>query len=144
MHGESTSDDEQQKIVERFGLRDDPVRLLFTGDIASEGVNLQHHCHLMIHYDLPWSLIRIEQRNGRIDRYGQTVTPQFRAIILTSAQSWRDDRKLDDTLVGEKLLAREAEAHKIEGSAEAVTGLYRAKDEETRLTRDLIAGKSVE
>jgi ERCC4-related helicase len=144
MHAESTSDDEQQKIVERFGLRDDPVRLLFTGDIASEGVNLQHHCHLMIHYDLPWSLIRIEQRNGRIDRYGQTDPPQFRAIILTSAQSWRDDRKLDDTLVGEKLLAREAEAHKLEGSADAVTGLYRAKDEETRLTRDLIAGKSVE
>lgn len=144
MHAESTSDDEQQKIVERFGLRDDPVRLLFTGDIASEGVNLQHHCHLMIHYDLPWSLIRIEQRNGRIDRYGQAEPPQFRAIILTSTQSWRDDRKLDDTLVGEKLLAREAEAHKLEGSADAVTGLYRAQDEETRLTRDLIAGKSVE
>ena len=144
MHGESTSDDEQQKIVERFGLRDDPVRLLFTGDIASEGVNLQHHCHLMIHYDLPWSLIRIEQRNGRIDRYGQTVSPQFWALILTSRHSWRDDRKLDDTLVGEKLLAREEEAHKIHGSAEAETGLYQAQDEESRLTRDLIAGKSVD
>jgi len=144
MHGEATTDDEQQKIIERFGLGQDPVRLLFTGDIASEGVNLQHHCHLLIHYDLPWSLIRIEQRNGRIDRYGQAEHPQFRALILTSKHSWRDDRKLDDTLVGQRLLAREEEAHKIEGSAAAVTGLYRAQDEDTRLTKDLIAGKGID
>ncbi|MBV9025500.1 MAG: DEAD/DEAH box helicase family protein, partial [Streptomycetaceae bacterium] len=40
MHGEATTDQEQQEIVEKFGLRDDPVRILFTGDVASEGVNL--------------------------------------------------------------------------------------------------------
>ncbi len=150
MHGESTSDEEQQAIVEKFGLRDDPVRILFTGDVASEGVNLHQQCHRLIHFDLPWSLIRIEQRNGRIDRYGQTHQPQFRALILTSDIPWRTDettgqpRTLDDRLVGEKLLKREEEAHKIEGSAEAVTGLYRAKEEENRLTQDLIAGRTVE
>jgi ERCC4-related helicase len=150
MHGESTSDEEQQRIVETFGLRDAPVRLLFTGDIASEGVNLHQQCHILIHYDLPWSLIRIEQRNGRIDRYGQKYAPQFRALVLTSDLPWRTDpesgaaRTLDDRLVGEKLLAREAEAHKIEGSAEAVTGLYRASEEEDRLIKDLVAGRTVE
>ncbi|MFF3919516.1 SNF2-related protein [Streptomyces sp. NPDC001852] len=150
MHGEATTDQEQQDIVEKFGLRDDPVRILFTGDVASEGVNLHQQCHRLVHYDLPWSLIRIEQRNGRIDRYGQTHRPEFRALILTSDVPWRTDettgepRTLDDRLVGEKLLAREEEAHRIEGSAEAVTGLYRAKEEESRLTQDLIAGRTVE
>ncbi|MGW4814098.1 SNF2-related protein [Kitasatospora cineracea] len=150
MHGEATSDEEQQALVEKFGLRDDPVRILFTGDVASEGVNLHQECHRLIHFDLPWSLIRIEQRNGRIDRYGQKYRPEFRALILTSDVLWRTDettgepRTLDDRLVGEKLLAREEEAHKIEGSVEAVTGLYRAKEEESRLTQDLIAGRTVE
>lgn len=150
MHGEASSDEEQRAIVEKFGLRDDPVRILFTGDVASEGVNLHQQCHLLVHYDLPWSLIRIEQRNGRIDRYGQAYPPQFRALVLTSDIPWRTDevsgqpRTLDDRLVGEKLLGREEEAHKIEGSAEAVTGLYRAREEENRLTQDLIAGRTVE
>ncbi|MFJ3793623.1 SNF2-related protein [Kitasatospora sp. NPDC090091] len=150
MHGDATSDEEQQALVEKFGLRDDPVRILFTGDVASEGVNLHEQCHRLIHFDLPWSLIRIEQRNGRIDRYGQKHQPEFRALILTSDVPWRTDeasgepRTLDDRLVGEKLLEREEEAHKIEGSVEAVTGLYRAKEEENRLTQDLIAGRTVE
>ncbi|MFG2998801.1 SNF2-related protein [Streptomyces sp. NPDC048340] len=150
MHGDATTDEDQTDIVEKFGLRDDPVRILFTGDVASEGVNLHQQCHLLIHYDLPWSLIRIEQRNGRIDRYGQEHQPQFRALILTSDVPWRTDeatgqpRTLDDRLVGEKLLQREEQAHKIEGSAEAVTGLYRAQEEENRLTQDLIAGRTVE
>ncbi|MGW4287383.1 SNF2-related protein [Streptomyces sp. NPDC004673] len=150
MHGDATGEDEQQRIVENFGLRTAPVRLLFTGDVASEGVNLHQQCHQLIHYDLPWSLIRIEQRNGRIDRYGQKEKPQFRAMVLTSDVKWRTDDTtgeslpLDDRLVGAKLLAREEEAHRIEGTAEAVTGIYRAKEEEDRLTRDLIAGRTVE
>lgn len=150
MHRNVNTDEEQQNIVSSFGLRDDPVRLLFTGDIASEGVNLHHQCHLLIHYDLPWSLIRIEQRNGRIDRYGQQHPPQFRALVLTSNVPWRTDeetgqpRTLDDRLVGAKLLHREEQAHKIEGSVEAITGIYDDKKEEDRLTLDLIAGRSVE
>ncbi|MEV0367354.1 DEAD/DEAH box helicase [Nocardia fusca] len=150
MHGEANTDEEQRKLVEQFGLRDDRVRILFTGDVASEGVNLHQQCHLLIHYDLPWSLIRIQQRNGRIDRYGQQEAPEFRAMVLTSDIPWRTDpetgqpRTLDDRLVGEKLLTREAHAHELKGSAEAVTCLYRAKDEEDRLTKDLIAGRTVE
>ncbi|SPE99498.1 RNA polymerase-associated protein RapA [Streptomyces sp. MA5143a] len=150
MHGDATGEEEQQRIVEEFGLATKPVRLLFTGDVASEGVNLHQQCSELIHYDLPWSLIRIEQRNGRIDRYGQKKNPRFRALVLTSDVEWRTDDAtgeplpLDDRLVGAKLLAREEEAHRIEGTAEAVTGIYKAKDEEDRLTRDLIAGRTVE
>ncbi|MFF7376410.1 DEAD/DEAH box helicase [Streptomyces massasporeus] len=153
MHGDTTNDQQQQEIVDRFGRREEPVRLLFTGDIASEGVNLHHQCHDLVHYDLPWSLIRIEQRNGRIDRYGQAVSPEFRALILTADVPWRrgdengETLTLDDRLVGARLLRREEQAHEIEtgeGSAEAVTGLYNDKKEEDRLTRDLIKGGTVE
>ncbi|GAA0965360.1 DEAD/DEAH box helicase [Actinocorallia libanotica] len=153
MHGDVTNDQQQQEIVDRFGRLEEPVRLLFTGDIASEGVNLHHQCHDLIHYDLPWSLIRIEQRNGRIDRYGQAVSPEFRALTLTADVPWRRNEEsgetltLDDRLVGARLLRREAQAHEIEtgeGSAEAVTGLYDDKKEEDRLTRDLIKGGTVE
>ncbi len=153
MHGDTTNEQQQREIVDRFGRREEPVRLLFTGDIASEGVNLHHQCHDLIHYDLPWSLIRIEQRNGRIDRYGQAVSPEFRALVLTADVPWRRDEEsgemltLDDRLVGARLLRREEQAHEIEtgeGSAEAVTGLYDHNKEEDRLTRDLVKGGTVE
>ncbi|MGX1633691.1 SNF2-related protein [Streptomyces albidoflavus] len=139
MHG-GLSDEQQMQCVENFGLADAPVRILFTGDVASEGVNLHRQCHQLIHYDVPWSLIRIEQRNGRIDRYGQTFQPQFRALILTSEV----DGAKDDTLVAERLLAREDEAHRALGTAEAVSGLYRAEAEERTLIQDLLRGRTVE
>ncbi|WP_455771827.1 SNF2-related protein [Streptomyces niveus] len=139
MHG-GLSEEEQRLCREAFGLAGDPVRLLFTGDVASEGVNLHRQCHQLIHYDIPWSLIRIEQRNGRIDRYGQRHEPQFRALILTSARPGAKD----DRTVAEKLLAREEEAHKLNGTAEAETGYYRADEEERRLIRELVEGGTVE
>ena len=91
MHG-ALSDTQQQEIIERFALTDSPVRVLLTGDVASEGVNMHRQCHHLIHYDLPWSLIRIEQRNGRIDRYGQLHQPQFAALVLTSGDRGRQGR----------------------------------------------------
>ncbi|MFH9859355.1 SNF2-related protein [Streptomyces sp. NPDC017202] len=139
MHG-GLSDEQQMQCVEDFGLADTPVRILFTGDVASEGVNLHRQCHQLVHYDVPWSLIRIEQRNGRIDRYGQPHRPQFRALILTSSV----DGAKDDTLVSERLLEREAQAHQALGTAEAVSGLYRAEAEEKSLIQDLLRGRTVD
>ncbi|GGQ00536.1 DEAD/DEAH box helicase [Streptosporangium pseudovulgare] len=139
MHG-GLSDIQQQEIVERFSLADSKIRILFTGDVASEGVNLHRQCHQLIHYDVPWSLIRIEQRNGRIDRYGQQHEPRFTALILTSeVEGAKDDRT-----VAEKLLLKEETAHRHFGTAEAVTGEYRAEREERRLVQDLLAGRTVE
>ncbi|MET9105619.1 DEAD/DEAH box helicase [Streptomyces zhihengii] len=139
MHG-GLSDEQQMQVVEEFGLAGAPVRILLTGDVASEGVNLHRQCHHLVHYDVPWSLIRIEQRNGRIDRYGQAHPPQFRALILTSGT----EGAKDDTLVSERLLEREDQAHRSLGTAEAVTGLYRAEAEEKSLIQDLLRGRTVD
>ena len=62
------SDVEQQRIVEEFGREESPVRILVASDVASEGINLHYLCHRLIHFDIPWSLMVFQQRNGRIDR----------------------------------------------------------------------------
>jgi superfamily II DNA or RNA helicase len=49
----------------------DPVRILLATDAASEGINLQAHCHRLLHWEIPWNPNRLEQRNGRVDRHGQ-------------------------------------------------------------------------
>jgi hypothetical protein len=49
---------------------DDELRVLITTDVLSEGQNLQD-CAVVINYDLPWAIIRLIQRVGRVDRIGQ-------------------------------------------------------------------------
>jgi superfamily II DNA or RNA helicase len=53
---------------------DSPVRILLATDAASEGIDLQNHCHLMIHLEIPYNPNVMEQRNGRIDRHGQRAS----------------------------------------------------------------------
>ncbi len=48
-----------------------PIRILLATDSASEGIDLQLHCHRIIHYDIPFNPNRLEQRIGRVDRHGQ-------------------------------------------------------------------------
>ena len=55
--------------------RASPVRILLATDAASEGIDLQNHCHRLIHFEIPWNPNRLEQRNGRIDRHGQRTDP---------------------------------------------------------------------
>ncbi len=53
------------------GLGQSPSRVLVATDCLSEGINLQECFDAVIHYDLPWNPTRLEQREGRVDRYGQ-------------------------------------------------------------------------
>jgi len=68
--------EQRQEIKAAFQAdpSESPVRLLLATDAASEGINLQNHCHMLIHYEIPWNPNRLEQRNGRIDRHGQRAT----------------------------------------------------------------------
>ena len=72
VHG-GVPDDERAELRRRFALsKDDPEALdiLLSSEVGSEGLDFQF-CDLLINYDLPWNPMRIEQRIGRIDRYGQ-------------------------------------------------------------------------
>jgi len=48
------------------------LRILLATDVASEGLNLQTSCRYVIHQEIPWNPMRLEQRNGRVDRHGQS------------------------------------------------------------------------
>ena len=65
----SVDKEERARIEEEFNYGQS--RLLFATDAASEGIDLQHSCHIMVNYELPWNPNRLEQRIGRIHRYGQ-------------------------------------------------------------------------
>jgi len=72
IHG-GIPDEERSKLRRRFALgKDDPDALdvLLSSEVGSEGLDFQF-CDLLVNYDLPWNPMRIEQRIGRIDRYGQ-------------------------------------------------------------------------
>jgi len=136
LHGGLT-DEEQQKVVESFKQASSPIRVLVTGDVASEGVNLHAQCHQLIHFDIPWSLIRIEQRNGRIDRYGQKHPPQITTLLLDP----HTDRFAGDLRVLTKLLEREHEAHKALGDVASLMGKYDVAGEEEEI-RKVLAGEA--
>ncbi|TXH14939.1 MAG: helicase [Gammaproteobacteria bacterium] len=72
VHG-GISDEERANLRRRFALaKDDPeaIDVLLSSEVGCEGLDFQF-CDLLINYDLPWNPMRIEQRIGRIDRYGQ-------------------------------------------------------------------------
>ena len=48
-----------------------PIRILLATDAASEGIDLQNHCHRVVHMEIPFSPTKLAQRNGRVDRFGQ-------------------------------------------------------------------------
>lgn len=76
----STDSDQRELIRARFNA--DPsrekLRILLATDAAGEGIDLQDYCHRLVNYDIPFNPNRLEQRIGRIDRYGQTCDPEIR------------------------------------------------------------------
>ncbi|MGV0433883.1 DEAD/DEAH box helicase [Corynebacterium ureicelerivorans] len=130
MHG-GLSDEEQMRLVDEFKREDSKLRILVTGDVASEGVNLHTLCHNLVHYDIPWSLIRIQQRNGRVDRYGQTEPPQIAALLLDTKQGGY----VGELHVLAKLINRESEAHALLGDVGSLIGKHTVSGEEDEIRR---------
>ena len=70
-----------------------PVRVLVATDSAGEGIDLQDYCHRLVNFDIPFNPSRLEQRIGRIDRYGQQNIPE----IYQLTPGPRDSRSTRET-----------------------------------------------
>lgn len=75
----STAPEDRELIRAQFTAAPDKysVRVLVATDSAGEGIDLQAHCHRLVNFDIPFNPSRLEQRIGRIDRYGQQETPEI-------------------------------------------------------------------
>ncbi|MCC6623555.1 MAG: DEAD/DEAH box helicase [Deltaproteobacteria bacterium] len=94
--GEDPPDARRQRVLE---LASEPQRVLVATDCLSEGINLQDAFDAVVHYDLSWNPTRHEQREGRVDRFGQP-RPVVRALTLHGA-----DNKID-RIVRKKLIEK--------------------------------------
>ncbi|WP_315862654.1 helicase-related protein [Euhalothece natronophila] len=89
--GELSEDEREIRLDELITY---PKRVLVATDCLSEGVNLQLYFNAVIHYDLPWNPNRLEQREGRIDRYGQTAQ-KVKCFLLYGQDNPVDGAVLD-------------------------------------------------
>jgi superfamily II DNA or RNA helicase len=102
------SDDERRaKVAE---LTEERRRVLVATDCLSEGINLQNAFNAALHYDLPWNPNRLEQREGRVDRFGQTLSKTVKTIRFFSP-----DNPVDGVVI-RVLLNKAREIHQALGT----------------------------
>ena len=107
IHGAMTWPDRERQVT-RF-RRPDGARYLVATDAAGEGINLQF-CRLMANYDIPWNPARLEQRMGRIHRYGQQHDVRIVNLVAGDTREGRVLRILLDKL---DAIRRELESDKV-------------------------------
>lgn len=100
--GELAEEAREQKVRE---LGESERRVLVATDCLSEGVNLQDWFTAVVHYDLPWNPNRLEQREGRVDRFGQRAE-EVKAVLL-----YGKDNAIDGAVLN-VLLRKAVEIHK--------------------------------
>lgn len=143
LHGGLTR---SQRLARQEAFESPEIRLLLATDAASEGLNLQRQCRRVIHFELPWNPNRLEQRNGRVDRYGQTREPVIRYLyypdspeedvldqLITKIERMAADRVSTPDVLGllagerrieEGLTALDPEAPDIESHKSALVRLF--------------------
>ena len=116
---------EQLRLAFQKAPGEHPVRILLATDAASEGIDLQNHCHRLVNYDIPFNPNKLEQRIGRIDRYGQRTPPEIWHFVGTGWSSAVDSYEADLEFlsrVAKKVAQMEADLGKVNAVlADAVT-----------------------
>lgn len=136
----SMSDLQQQETVTDFNDPKKPIRILVASDVASEGLNLHHLAHRLIHFDTPWSLMVFQQRNGRIDRYGQHKTPDIRFMRIGS----ENPKIKGDERILQVLIAKEKQARDNIGDPATLMKVYNVNDEMMMTAQAMEDGESDE
>jgi superfamily II DNA or RNA helicase len=139
LHGQ-LPDTDQQELVDRFGRLDDPIRVLLCSDVASEGLNLHFFCHRLVHFDLPWSLMVFQQRNGRVDRYGQKHRPEI-IYLFTETDV---DRIRGDLRILEILQKKDEQANLNLGDPASFLNVYDPDKEAEKVANFMAQGLSPE
>ena len=139
LHG-GLPDTQQQDLVERFGRLDDPLRVLLCSDVASEGLNLHYFCHRLVHFDLPWSLMVFQQRNGRVDRYGQKHQPHIVYLFTETV----NERIKGDMRILEILERKDEQANFNLGDPSAFLNVYDPDKEAEKVTGFMADGLTPE
>jgi hypothetical protein len=80
---------QEERLARVLALGAHPRRVLVATDCLSEGINLQQYFDAVVHYDLAWNPTRHEQREGRVDRFGQVRT-EVRTVLLYGADNGVD------------------------------------------------------
>ncbi len=126
---------ERQEQIERFRLSGEQggARLMVCTDAAAEGVNLQF-CWIMVNYDIPWNPARLEQRMGRIHRYGQKHDPVV--IVNLVAPGTREGRVLKTLLDKLEKIRRQLRSDKVFDCIGRVFAGVSLKDYMERALRD--------
>jgi SNF2 family DNA or RNA helicase len=85
------ADEQRKEMIDAMGKSE--RRVLIATDCLSEGINLQEHFTAVLHYDLPWNPNRLEQREGRVDRYGQAADMVYAYLL------WGEDNPIDKVVL---------------------------------------------
>ncbi|OWJ63526.1 helicase [Paraburkholderia caledonica] len=139
LHG-GLPDTDQQSLVERFGRREDSLRVLLCSDVASEGLNLHYFCHRLVHFDLPWSLMVFQQRNGRVDRYGQKHQPNILYLFTETV----NEKIRGDLRILEILQAKDDQAYQNLGDPSAFLSVFDPDKEEAKVADFMADGMQPE
>jgi len=101
--GRLTPDERRARID---AMEDHPERILVATDCLSEGINLQNLFNAVVHYDLNWNPTRHQQREGRVDRFGQRAENVF-SVMMFGANSAIDGAVIDVITKKAQRIARE-------------------------------------
>ena len=85
---------ERRNAIAAFEEKEGKAQFLVSTEAGGEGINLQHQCHIMVNYDLPWNPMRLVQRVGRLYRYGQDK----RVVVFNVHQAETADEQVLDIL----------------------------------------------